>query len=188
MGIRMKIRTILLMSIGLAACGESGPTEPEVSVTQTFTVNASAAWKYVSLVTGTASEITTTDATASTAWDIGFFTTSVKLNGGLAGYCVCRTAKDTTALKTMTAANQAAAFDAVTAADIPSDASFKADVFDTNRWYRYNITGSDNQIWPTFDVYLLKRGTQVLKVQLVNYYNANGEPRHITVRYAKLHD
>ena len=59
-------------------------------------------------------------------------------------------------------------------------------VFAQKRWYRYNITGTDNQIWPTYDVYLVKRGTEVYKVQLINYYSASGDPRHITFRYEKV--
>jgi hypothetical protein len=53
-------------------------------------------------------------------------------------------------------------------------------------WYRYNITGTDNQIWPTYDVYLVRRGSDVYKVQLVGYYDAGGRSRQITVRYAPL--
>jgi hypothetical protein len=59
-------------------------------------------------------------------------------------------------------------------------------VFDEHRWYRYNLTGTDHQIWPTYDVYLIRRGTEVYKVQLVSYYDATGDSRHITFRYAPL--
>ncbi len=58
-------------------------------------------------------------------------------------------------------------------------------VFNSHPWYRYNLTG-ENIIHPTFDVYLIKRGDDVYKVQLINYYGSAGEPRHITLRYARL--
>ncbi len=59
-------------------------------------------------------------------------------------------------------------------------------VFASAPWYRYNITGTDNQIWPTFNVYLVRRGDAVYKVQITGYYNATGTPRQITIRSARL--
>jgi hypothetical protein len=59
-------------------------------------------------------------------------------------------------------------------------------VFDAKRWYRYNVTGTDHQVWPTFDVYLVRRGAALYKVQLVGYYGPAGEARRITLRYAKV--
>jgi hypothetical protein len=58
--------------------------------------------------------------------------------------------------------------------------------FGARPWYRYNVTGTDLQIWPTFNVYLVKRGAQVWKVQLVGYYDTQGQSRRITVRSARL--
>jgi hypothetical protein len=59
-------------------------------------------------------------------------------------------------------------------------------VFGSQPWYKYNITGTDLQVWPMFNVYLVKRGTQVWKVQLTSYYNLTGDPRNITIRSARL--
>lgn len=59
-------------------------------------------------------------------------------------------------------------------------------VFAASPWYRYNITGTDNQIWPVFNVYLVKRGSKVWKVQIISYYSASAQPRHITVRYEQI--
>ena len=79
--------------------------------------------------------------------------------------------------------------DATYAATAPAQA-YRADefggVFTTNRWYKYNITGTDNQIWPTFNVYLIKKGSSIYKVQLTGYYGANGAARQITLRYRKI--
>ena len=56
-----------------------------------------------------------------------------------------------------------------------------------NTYYdRYNITGTDNQIWPTFNVYLVRRAGVLFKVQLVNYYGPTGATRQITLRYQRL--
>lgn len=61
--------------------------------------------------------------------------------------------------------------------------------FAAHPWYRYNITGNDHQIWPTYDVYLVKRGSEVYKVQLISYYEpTTGASRHVTMRYARLAD
>lgn len=54
------------------------------------------------------------------------------------------------------------------------------------RWYRYDLQGN-HQIWPTYNVYLVRRGDEVYKVQIVGYYHPDtGDARHITVRYALL--
>jgi len=49
-----------------------------------------------------------------------------------------------------------------------------------------NITGTDNQIWPNFNVYLVRRGDAVFKLQVTSYYGATGTPRQITVRSVRL--
>jgi hypothetical protein len=61
-----------------------------------------------------------------------------------------------------------------------------ASVFGTSPWQRYNITGTDNQIWPLFEVYLVKTPRGVFKVQLTGYYDGTGASRRITVRYARI--
>lgn len=55
-------------------------------------------------------------------------------------------------------------------------------VFAEGRWYRYDLQGQ-HQIWPTYDVYLIRRGSEVYKVQLTGYYDATGDARQITFRY-----
>ena len=51
-------------------------------------------------------------------------------------------------------------------------------VFAGSPWYRYNIDASaPNHIHPTFNVYLVKRGADVYKVQLIGYYGPAGESR-----------
>jgi hypothetical protein len=58
--------------------------------------------------------------------------------------------------------------------------------FGARPWYQYNVTGTDLQIWPNFNVYLVKKGDRVYKVQLTGYYDVTGKARVITVRQARL--
>jgi hypothetical protein len=58
--------------------------------------------------------------------------------------------------------------------------------FGARPWYRYNVTGSDLQIWPNFNVYLVKTRERVYKLQLTGYYDVTGRARFITVRQARL--
>lgn len=182
-----------LFALALAACDGGSPTEPQPSSTATLTADASAGWAYVALGTP-AQTVTVADATTSAAWDLGFNATSVMLNGGENGpggvvaYCICQNAGATDEqVLAMTAEGELADFEAVDAGDVPpaGDARWTTDAFDANRWYRYNLTGN-HQISPTFHVYLVRRGGDVYKVQLINYYGPAGETRRITVRYARL--
>ena len=191
------VRRLLVLSLALAAtaCSDSeGPAGPEIPVTSSITVDASAGWAYVDFTGATAAPIAIGTAGESANWDLGFNATSVVANGGTNGpggvlvHCICKNASATDQqVMAFSAANQLAAFEAVTAAQIPSASSaWNADAFTTAKWYRYNLTGNDHQVWPTFEVYLIQRGGEVYKVQLTNYYGPGGEPRRISFRYAKL--
>ena len=129
---------------------------------------------------GGAFDFTTRTSGTATAWDVRLDGWSLKVNSGASG------AGSTLAVAF---AQPFASFDAATAASMPSS-TFKRDgfssVFGTSPWYRYNITGSDNQIWPVFNVYLVRRGDLVYKVQLTGYYDLAGSPRNITIRSARI--
>jgi hypothetical protein len=179
----------LLLVLSLAACTTTDTTAPEPNPAGVMAVDASASWAYVSLE-DSATVSPTPSATASTEWDIGFSTTSVAINGGTAGpagmtaYCICQNASKTNEqFLAATAEGEKADFDAVTS--VPASAVFSADVFANQRWYRYNLAG-DNRVTPTFDVYLLKRGTTVYKVQITNYYGPTGAPRQISFRFERI--
>lgn len=111
-------------------------------------------------------------------WDLALEGYDIRVNGGASG------------------GGQAGAvaatepFDAIGNAASPPATVFRGDsyggVFKAHPWYRYNVTGSDHQVWPTFDVYLLKRGDTLFKVQVTSYYGPAGEPRRITLRYARI--
>ncbi|MBB4635564.1 HmuY family protein [Longimicrobium terrae] len=183
--------TLVLMG----ACSDNGPTEPAVDPGASMTVDASHATNWALVDLGTpAAVVTAADPATSTAWDLAFKATGLMLNGGTAGpggmtgYCICQNAGATNdQIRAMTPAGEAADFDAVTAAQIPAAASaWSATVFDTSKWYKYNLTGADHQVWPTHDVYLIRRGNEVYKLQVTGYYGPAGETRRISFRYAKL--
>lgn len=141
--------------------------------TQTHTVDVSGGPVYFDLASGAESD--------ATNWDLQFTGYDIRLNGGVSGAGTMRAVLD-----------EGTPWDQITAqyASFAPPEAFRADafggVFASSPWYRYNITGTDNQIWPTFNVYLVKRGSEVFKVQLIGYYSEAGVPRQITIRSARL--
>lgn len=60
-------------------------------------------------------------------------------------------------------------------------------VFDDNPWYHYDF--ATHQIWANFNVYLIRKGDEIYKVQLLSYnHPTDGRDRHISFRYARLAD
>lgn len=115
--------------------------------------------------------------TSATDWEVAFDGWTVRVNGGPSGPG-----------KAAAARLAAGTFATATPASIAANAyrsDVYAGVFGTARWYRYNL-GGDNRITPTHDVYLIRRGGTVWKLQLVNYYDATGKARVYTIRFAPL--
>ncbi len=138
----------------------------------------------VQIAVGTAPvyfDLTTGAVTTSANWDIRFSGWTIALNGGVSGSGSVRAVLDTS--------TPFASIDATYAASAPAQA-YSSDAFggtfSANRWYRYNLTGTDNQIWPTFNVYVVRRGGVAYKVQLISYYGPTGTSRQITLRYQRL--
>ncbi len=142
------------------------PVEREVTVPETGAV-------YFHFATGTS-----TADSAGHPWDIAFSGYTIRLNGGVSGPGQA------------SAVPAGESFESLTSVDEIPEAAYRTDtfggVFAGSKWYRYNLTGNDHQIWPTYDVYLIERGSAVYKIQLTGYYSPSGEPRHITIRYARL--
>ena len=141
--------------------------------TQTATFATAGGPKYLDL---------NANATASASdWDLKVDGWLIQLNSGASG---------TGTWKALNAERAPFASITTTFAASPPEQTFRTDVFGgvfaTHRWYRYNVTGTDNQIWPTYNVYLLAIGDEVYKVQLISYYSAGGSGRFYTVRYARL--
>jgi hypothetical protein len=116
-------------------------------------------------------------ATAGGAWDLQLDGWRIRVNGGASG-----SGKAAATLATQPFAAVANAF--AGAANAYRTDTY-AGVFGQKPWYKYNLRG-DNRISPTFDVYLVRRGSAVYKLQIINYYGPAGETRRITVRYAQL--
>jgi hypothetical protein len=144
-------------------------TAPLGAVRQTV-VDVSGGRVYFDLVNGAVS--------TAADWDLALEGFDIRVNGGASGGGQAG------------AVAAGAAFEAITNAAEPPATVFRGDsyggVFKAKPWYRYNLTGSDHQIWPTFNVYFIKRGDTLYKVQLTSYYGPAGETRRITLRYAKL--
>ena len=119
--------------------------------------------------------------TSGADWHVRFEGFTVTINGGVSGTGNVRAVP--------VDGVPFAAIDAAFAGSVPPTV-FQGDqfggVFAESPWFRYNVTGTDNQIWPTFDVYLIRRGDEVWKVQLTGYYDAAANPRNVSFRYARL--
>jgi hypothetical protein len=163
----------------------AGPTAAhagQVTLEYALQPTAEAAFEPTQTVTLDASSLAGLDLnTGSTApaegeWDLSLEGFTLKLNSGVSGSGAAG------------ATPSPEPFAAVTTAAVDSRA-YQTDgfagVFGSHPWYRYNLTG-ENIIHPTFDVYLVKRGAEVYKVQLIDYYSPAGAPRNISFRYAAL--
>jgi hypothetical protein len=139
----------------------------------TRTIDVSAGPVYLNLESGIVN--------ATSAWDLRLSGFEIRVNGGVSGTGgVSAVIDETTPFAQITA--QYASF----APAVAYRADSYGGVFVTSPWYKYNITGTDNQIWPNFNVYLVKRGDTVYKVQIISYYSATGTPRQITVRSSRV--
>jgi hypothetical protein len=139
----------------------------------TRTIDFSTGPVYLDLASGPVS--------STSAWDLRFSGFEIRLNGGVSGTGGVSAVVD----ESMPFAQLTAQY-----ASFAPAAAYRSDsfggVFVTSPWYKYNITGTDNQIWPNYNVYLIKRGETVYKVQLTSYYGSTGAPRQITLRASRL--
>jgi hypothetical protein len=58
-------------------------------------------------------------------------------------------------------------------------------VTDTSAPFRYSLQ-NDNRLYPSFNIYLVKVGVNVYKLQVINYYSDAGASGYPTIRYARL--
>ncbi len=140
---------------------------------------SSGAKVYVNLSTGT------TSASSATAWDIALQGYTISLNGGASG-------SGNAAAVPLVPSTYYASYAAITAipvgaAGIPPTAFIPdgtGGAFLTVAPYEYDQAA--HQVYPTYDVYLVKRGTSVYKVQVIGYYSTAGVFGSLTLRYAKI--
>jgi hypothetical protein len=136
---------------------------------QQVTVDASAGPVGIDLESG--------EESSGAEWDIRVDGWDLRVNGGVSG----------SGEAGAVAVDEA--FGAITdASDMTTHYSGDAfgGVFVDSPWYRYNLTGDDHHVWPAFEVYLVRRGEEVYKVQIINYYDVAANPRQITFRYDRL--
>ena len=142
----------------------------EFEAVQTVVVDASTGDQYVDLETGSV-------GTESDGWDLWLTGFDIRVNGGVSG--------DGRAGAVLTDEDFGAIADASGAPASVYAADKFGGVFAEHRWYRYNLQGN-HQIWPTFDVFLIRSGDDTYKVQLTSYYGPTGDSRQITFRYELL--
>jgi hypothetical protein len=138
--------------------------------TDTVDVAADAA-TYIDLNSGTA-------GASLDGWDLRLEGWTFKVNGGVSG------------AGKVGVSPSATAFAEITTAALPAQA-YSTDafggVFNGAPWYRYNIDPSaPNHIHPTFNVYLIRSGSSVYRIQLIDYYGPAGESRRISFRFARI--
>ena len=161
--------------------GASAATPGQVTfetATQAGTAGALGAARTVAVTVPATGSVRVNLATGATTtgadWDIELQGWTIRVNGGASG-----------AGKAAVATTESS-FDAITDAYAGAAQAYRTDsyagIFGQKPWYKYNLLG-DHRMTPTFDVYLVRRGSQVYKVQLTDYYGPAGEVRRITVRY-----
>lgn len=134
------------------------------------TVDVSAGVAHVDLETGAEVE-------PDADWDLRFEGYEIRVNGGISGDAQAGAALASTSFEEITDAS-----------DLP-EGVYQGDafggVFVEHPWYRYNLEDR-HQIWPTYDVFLVQRGDELYKIQVINYYGPTGDSRQITFRYARV--
>lgn len=136
----------------------------------TATVDVAAGPVHFDLETGAA-------VGADAEWDLLFEGYTIRVNGGVSGEGSAGASLSGESFADVTDASD------LTAGHYAGDAY--GGVFDAHPWYRYNLDGA-HQIWPVFNVYLVRVGEEVFKVQIIGYYGPAGDSRQITFRYQRV--
>jgi hypothetical protein len=169
-----------------AVSGATATSAGDVTVEYAIQPAVDAAFGAVSTRTLDASspvylDLATGPVASTSHWDLRLSGYEIRVNGGVSG-----TGGVSAVLDEDMPFGQLTAQYASFAPAVAYRADSYGGVFVTSPWYRYNITGTDNQIWPNFNVYLIRRGNTVFKLQLIGYYGATGTPRQITVRSSRV--
>ncbi len=134
-------------------------------------------------------QATTPDPSALTGWDLNVQYDSaadayrIALNGGASGRGSAQGFGPVTDPDAYTTGARGTA-----AGQVPiyfSDAT--GGIFVESPWYGYNLTGSDNRLWPNYRVYLIKTGSEVYKLQILSYYHPQATTSAwYSIRYQKV--
>lgn len=157
---------------------QTTPFTSPFGATRTTTLTVGAAPVYLDLTTGT-------QVAATGRWQLQFRGWTIRANSGVSGPGTVSIARlDNVDFAALTAPQALA---------VPRGQFVRDNIvgpFSTNGFlgspWRYNILGNDNQVWPTFDVFLVRRGTAVWKLQFTSYYGLGAQERQVTIRYARL--
>lgn len=156
-----------------------------------ITLDTSGSWVFVAF-DEPGGLVTVSDPAASSDWDLAFQGTDVMLNGGNAGpgnvsaICLCQNQWATNDdLQRMTPESELADFEAVTGESIPDDADWGLTAFGASAWFKYNLR-DEHMVWPNYNVYLVKRGDDIYKLQITGYYDSIGQPRRVSLRYEQI--
>ena len=191
----MRLVLPLALALTIVACEEdtTGPNQNQITYRTLSGIDAVSAFAYVDLAANQV--VTVTDPLTSTAWDIAFFGTRVKLNGGASGpggvdgHCLCQNAAATDPeIIAMTPSGEEGDFTAVTAAQVPSAASaWATDVLDPaiEDWWSYNPVTHDVAAVPTNTFAMKLRGTAYAKLHVTNIVNeAMTHAGDVTIEFA----
>lgn len=136
---------------------------------------------YVALAEGRALGPGQVQGPNACAWDLGAtpaLTIEVNADCGAGTFPLAAT-EDFTALTTAADAPKYGGFLSAVGG------AFPATVDNARGTFWYNINGG-NRLWPTYNVFLVRTGQEVYKVQVTSYYSAGGESGFPTVRFLRL--
>jgi hypothetical protein len=152
---------------------QPAPGTGPFGATQTKTVTVGATPVYIDLTTGA-------ETSASGTWHIAFDGWRIRSNGGASGGGnVNITFAQATPFEVMS----------VTIAQSVPFTAFARDGFagafaQPDRQWEYQ--SSNQTVYPTYDVYLLRRAETVFKLQFTSYYDLQGQSRRLNIRYQRL--
>lgn len=114
-------------------------------------------------------------------WDVALIPPfTIDLNGDCdAGTFPLGTGQDFTAVADASGAAEYGPYLAAISGAIPNTVDSAEGVF----WYNID---SNQRMWPTYNVFLVRRGSAVYKVQVTDYYSTTGASGFPTLRYEQL--
>lgn len=166
-------QTGLLTSLTLETRVQNGST---LGAVQTFVVPFTGATRNISLVTNAA--VTPSGCN----WDISVDPRAFEM-----------TVNTACGVGTSPGGSSPTFANATSASDAPQYSPYIAELYgpipnsisDLGAPFRYNLQGT-NRLHPTFNIYLIKSGTKVYKLQVINYYNESGAGGYPTLRVARI--
>ncbi|MEO7360346.1 MAG: HmuY family protein [Gemmatimonadaceae bacterium] len=151
-------------------------TGTKLGAVQTQTVTFAGVAKTISFVTNAA--VTSTGCT----WDISVNPATFEMTTNAACNVGTSPGGSSPTFANVTTASDAPQYSLFIAQlDGPIPNSFT----DLGAPFRYNLLDT-NRLHPTFNIYLIKVGAKVYKMQVINYYNESGAAGYPTIRAARI--